>query len=558
MGNKSGRPWVEVTTMGDLLDRRATEIEGEALVFPDARMSFEQYAERADVFARAMLAVGVGPQDKVGILLAGGIDFLPAVFGAMKLGAIAVPINARFKAYELKHVIINSDMRLLLTSAPSGPVDYPALVREALGEQLDGQKPETLSLANAPHLRQIVVWGEEPGPSFVSRKEFERAAKSVPPDRVETLQERVCVRDIALIMYTSGTTASPKGALLTHESLVRQGYTLGGRRLLLTPDDRLWTSMPLFHIGGIAYHMAAMCMGSAYVHPGIYTPDVALDQLADESVTVALPGFETVWLPVLEHPRFEQADLSALRLVMNVGVPERLRAMQEAIPHAVQISSFGLTEGTSHISIGHPDDDLQSRVTTGGRIMPGMEVKIVDPQTGDPREFGEMGEICFRGYSRFEGYYNEPDLTRAVIDEEGWYHSGDMGTMDADGFLTFVTRLKDMLKVGGENVAAAETEDYLAQHEAVNIVQVVAAPDARYGEVPAAFVQLNQGVEATEQELIDFCRGRIATYKVPRYVRFVEDWPMSGTKIKKYVLRERISKELAERNITEAPRIESR
>jgi fatty-acyl-CoA synthase len=280
--------------------------------------------------------------------------------------------------------------------------------------------------------------------------------------------------------------------------------------------------------------------------------------LEEERVTVAYPAFETIWFAILNHPRFAQADLTSIRLIQNITVPERLAQFEARMPYAAQVTSYGSTECATNLTLPLPDDPYEVRMNTLGAPVDGMEVKIADPETGEPMPVGEVGELCFRGYSRFEGYYKEPELTASVIDDEGYFHSGDLASADAEGRLVFAGRLKDMLKVGGENVAALEVEAFLATHPALDIVQVVGADDSRYGEVPAAFVQVAPGQTVTEQEIIDFSVGKIATFKVPRYVRFVDEWPMSGTKIQKFRLREQLAEELAGRGITEAPRIDRR
>ena len=269
------------------------------------------------------------------------------------------------------------------------------------------------------------------------------------------------------------------------------------------------------------------------------------------------PAFETIWLPVVDHPRWAEVDQDRLRFVVVVGTEQMLREMQSRHPQAPVMSCFGQTEACGYFSLVLPDDPLDVRVTTGGFPLPGMEAKIVNHETGERLPAGELGEICYKGPNSFDGYFREEELTASVFDSEGYFHTGDLGLMDAEGRVTFRNRIKDMLKVGGENVAAAEVEDYLQTHPAVHIVQVVAAPDKRYVEVPAAFVEVEPGHTATEAELIDFCRGKIATFRVPRYVRFVNEWPMSGTKIKKFELRERIAHELAEAGIEEAPKVVS-
>jgi fatty-acyl-CoA synthase len=552
------KPWIEVTTLGDLLDRQAQRHpDREALVFPDERVTHREYAARAERVARGLIALGVEQGDRVGVLLPSGVDYVAGLYGAIKIGAIPVPINARFKSFELRHIVTNSAMRVLLTSDSLGEaIDLPELITRTF-PALPTQDGGDLALAEAPALRQLVVLGEGEPPGFLGRAPFERGADGVDPDEVDTRQLRVRVRDTAMILYTSGTTSAPKGAMLTHEGFVRFAQGIARSRMFLTPEDRLWSALPLFHIGGASYTVLCLSAGCTYCHVGFFRPDVALDQLERERCTVAIPAFETIWMAVLDHPRFPEADLSALRIVFNVGTPERLRQMQERVPHAVQLSGFGGTEATSHLAMSLPDDPLELRVSTGGHPLPGTEVRIVDPETGAEQPPNTPGEIVFRGWARFEGYFREPELTAQVIDEQGWFHSGDLGRMDPEGRLTFVGRLKDMLKVGGENVAAAEVEGFLLTHPAVLMAQVVGAADARYSEVPAAFVQLKPGASASEEEIIDFCRGRISSFKIPRYVRFVDEWPMSATKIRKYELRERIARELEERGITEAPKMQS-
>jgi fatty-acyl-CoA synthase len=549
---------IEATTLADHLDHAAERWDHEALVMPGRRLTWPELSARALHYARALRALGVEPGDKVGILMPNDADYPCAIFGAAKLGAIPVPVNSRFKAYELGYVVSHADLRVLFTSDSAIEfVDYPALLREAF-DDLAGQEPGELRLDGAPALRQIVLLGDSEQPGLLPRECFDAGAASVDPLEVAPLQERVRIRDVAMMMYTSGTTANPKGCMLSHEALVRNGFAFARTRFFLTPEDRLWDPLPFFHMSTILPLLGCMAAGSTYVGVDRFEAEAALRQLEEERCTVAFPSFETIWLAVLGHPRFPDTDLSRLRLINNVGVPERLEAMQARMPHAVQISAFGATEGGGVIAFNLPNDPPEKRFTTQGLPFPGIQVRVVDPDTGADLPPGEQGELVYRGYSNFEGYYKEPELTAEVVDADGWFRSGDLGTLDEDARVSYRGRLKDMLKVGGENVAAAEVEGYLARHEAVEIVQVVGAPDAHYVEVPAAFVQLKDGAAATEDELIGFCVGRISAFKVPRYVRFVDEWPMSGTKIQKFRLRERIADELERSGITEAPKVESR
>jgi len=480
-----------------LLDENARTLPGaEAVIFSDERLTFAQLRNATLLAACRLRGAGVGTGDRVGILRReASPTYLIHALAAMRLGAICVPVNARNKVRELAQVVTHSGMRLLLTDG-----DFVGLVEEAVG--IDGPR---------------VVRLDDPG-------DFATAGEGVSEADVDGLAAGVGPDVPALLLYTSGTTSDPKGCLHTH---------------------------------GTQVFLSAMRQRSCFVHPGAFEATVALDQLEREGCTVAMPAFELLWMAVLDHPRFQQADLSALRLTMNVGVPERLAMMQERTPQAIQVSCLGMTEAAGSICIGSPDDPLRSRTETSGRPLDGTEVRVVDPVDGSDQPAGVAGELQFRGPSRFVGYFEDLATTARTIDAEGWFRTGDLVVRHEDGTLTFVNRLKDMLKVGGENVAAAEIEGYLITHPAVAVAAVVAAPDARYGEVPAAFVQLREHAEAVdEQALIDYCLGQIATFKVPRYVRIVSDFPLTPTaKIQKFILRDQIVKELGDRGVTEAPRL---
>jgi len=506
--------WIEATTIGRLLDRQAERTPGaDALVMPGERLSYAELARRSDAVASLLAQRGVKAGDKVGILLENRVEFVLALFAIAKLGAVSVPVNARFKSHELGHVIAHADVGLLITGDRfAGLVDVDSLNVDR--EPLEGE------------LRDL-----------------------------SEHKARVRIRDPAILMYTSGTSATPKGCLLTHEALVRHGGNVARARFHLTAEDSFWDPLPLFHCGGIVPMFGCFSVGAKFCHAGHFEPGVALRMLEEERCTVIYPAFETIWLQVLDHPDFDKHDLSAIRIIQSIAVPERLKQLEARMPWAAQVSSYGATECASNLTLSLPEDDYDARMNTLGRPLEGMEVKITDPETGERVGPGVVGELCFKGYALFDGYYKEPELTAAAFDDEGFFHSQDLAQLDADGRLIYAGRLKDMLKVGGENVSALEVEGYLVTHPAINIAQVVSAPDERYGEVAAAFVQLKPGARLSERDVIDFCHGTIATFKVPRYVRFVDEWPMSGTKIQKFVLRERIADELREAGITRAPKL---
>ena len=378
---------------------------------------------------------------------------------------------------------------------------------------------------------------------MLSQAQFEAAAERIGEEEIEQLAARVAVRSVCIMIYTSGTTDLPKGCPLTHEALVRSGRAMGRERYLLTAEDVFWDPLPMFHMSAILPITAVFDAGATFVSMTHVEPDAAIDQIVEERPTVLFPSFPTLTTALIHNARWGEVDLTRVRVVNNVASPDMLRAFQAAYPDAVQVSAYGLTEATGVVSFNELTDTLDERSTTCGRPFSGIEVRIVDPETGEPRGVDEHGEINIRGYCLFEGYHRDPEKTAQTMDADGWLHTGDLGSLDRDGRISYQGRLKDMLKVGGENVAAVEIESYLGTHPAVKIAQVVPAPDPKYVEVPAAFVELHDGIEMTADELVEYCRGKIASFKVPRYVRFVTEWPMSATKIQKYRLREWIQSE---------------
>jgi fatty-acyl-CoA synthase len=547
-----------VPTLGDLLAGAAAEQSGDALVFPDARLTYPELEAAAVQCARSLRALGIGPRDKVGILMPNCADFIVALFAITKLGAVCVPVNGRFKAVELGYVVKHADMRILLMADEGSEQAEDFRVVSEIFPELADQDPDALDLPEAPLLRQIVDLGVGSRDGIMSRSAFEAMAEKVDADEVYRMGRRVGVRDICMLMYTSGTTARPKGCQHSHEGLVRQGQAAAARCLQIEPGEAMFDPCPLFHTASLTPIVACVAARGAFVHPGRFEPGLAVDMIERERVAVVYVMFDTIWLPVLDHPRFAEADLSQLRTIYMVGVPERMRYYQERTPWAKIGTAFGMTECNAHLALGGPDADEETRMTTAGHVQPEMEAKIVHPETREELLPNAEGELLYRGAFLFNGYYKQPDLTAEVIDTEGWFASGDLGRLDEQGRFTYRGRLKDMLKVGGENVSALEVENYIATHPAVQIVQVVSAPDTRYTEVAAAFIQLRAGSDASEEEIIEFCLGQIATFKVPRYVRFVHEWPMSGTKIQKYVLRQIIAEDLETKGITEAPRLDSR
>ena len=537
--------WIDLYTLPDLLVRAAErDGDGDALVFPGERISFSGLLARATAVAHSLAALGVTKGDHVGMVLPNMAEYVDVMLGSMLLGAWAVPINSRYKARELRYVIENADLKLLFTTdAVDEFVDYTALLGEAFEDLRAQRDPHALELAAAPRLDQIVVIGDRAPAGTIGWAAFDALAEQVDADEIERQRGRTALRDVALMMYTSGTMAMPKGCPLSHEALVRPAMEAGRTRFELTRADRMWDPLPMFHMSFVLPFVACLDAGAALLSMERFEPGPALAYMARERCTVNFASFPTITEAFLNHPDFATTDLS-FRVINNVAPAAQLRSMQERLPFARLISAYGLTEAGGVCAFGEPGDTLEQRTTTSGRPFRGIEVQIRDLDTDTVLAAGERGEILLRGWCLFEGYYKDAAKNAATHTTDGWFRTGDIGSLDADGRISYLGRAKDMLKVGGENVAAAEIEGFLSTHPAVMLAQVVGAADAKNDEVPAAFVQLKPGACASEQELIEFCRGQIASFKIPRYVRFVTEWPMSATKIQKYRLRDALAAEL--------------
>ena len=540
--------WISTTTMGDLLLRSAERRpDHEALVFPHARFTYREVAGRAIRVARSLAALGIGRGDHVGLLMPNSPDFVFGFFGIQMLGAVAVPLNTRYRARELAYVAENADLVALLTSdIVDEQVDYVARLGETFDDLPGSPDPEALSLRAAPKLRTIVLLGDKEPPGLLPRRRFDELAAGVGEDEAMAARARVAVRDVGLILFTSGTTANPKGCLLTHEAVVRV-WTSVAHTLRITEDDRVWDALPMFHMSCLGPMIFSFDLGATLISTLHFDPGEGLEQMESERATWLYTVFPPIAMGLVKHPDFGSRDLSTVRGLLNVAPPDTLRLIQDAFAPAVQIGGhFGMTECAGAITCNEWDASLEDRVSTCGAGLPGIDVRVVDPVTEEPLPPGERGELQIRGYGRFEGYYKDPAKTEATFAPGGWLRSGDQGTMDERGLVTYLGRIKDMLKVGGENVAPSEIESHLSTHPAIKLVQVVGAPDERLEEVAAAFVELVPGQELTEDEVIEYCRGQIASFKVPRHVRFVTagEWPMSATKMQKFRLKERIEAEL--------------
>ncbi len=530
---------IEATTLGDLLLKAADRWpENDAVVFPDSRRTYRQAVDKAYEIARALVALGVKPGQHVGILMPNCMPYVDLILGCALAGVVSVPINARFKAQEMGYVIGNADLVALFTSdLISEYADFAAVLADAFPDLAGQPDPRDLRLKDAPRLRTVVMYGGPAPRGFLSATAFESLKDHASEEDVERRRIAVALRDPCIMMYTSGTTANPKGCPITHEQLVRNGINMNREKYLMGPDDRMWDPLPLFHMSTILPMTALFDAGGTFVTSTHFEAGQALGMIERERATVLFAAFPTITAALVNHPDFASRDLGRVKRINNVAPPDLMRQFAAAFPQASQTAAYGLTEVGGVIAFGHPGDSEEHRTHACGTPFPGIEVRITDPDTGEPVPNGQRGEILIKGYAVFDGYYKDPAKTAETF-RDGWFRTGDLGAVDEAGQIFFLGRLKDMLKVGGENVAAVEIESFISNHPAVKLVQVVGVPDARLVEVPAAFIELRPGAHASAQEIIDFCKGRIASFKVPRHVRFVAEWPMSSTKIQKYRLRD--------------------
>lgn len=530
-------------TLPGMLRCAATAHPGSGVVAGEQRASWARVLAGAEALAARLADLGVPPRGRVALLAGNTLTGIEMLFACGLAGAVAVPVNTRFGAPEVRHLLGDSDADTVVVT--SDEPDHLTLLRAAL----DSAGPGELS-----GLRRIVLAGSAPvgqpaaGESVIADHVTEHR-----PRGPELLQHRIDdgpglpapdrtvePGDLALLVYTSGTTAHPRGCGLTHETLARAGRAVGRERFRCTPSDVLWDVLPLFHLSFVNPLLAILDAGGTFVTERRFDAGAALARIRDEGVTVAFTCFPTVMDALLAHPDVDRC-FAEVRLMLNVGPPETLRAVQARLPDTVQLTSYGSTETAGIAVTTHPDDPDDVRLGTNGFPLPGVEVAVADPDTGALLPAGEPGELLVRGTGMFTGYHGG-----GPHGPDDWFSSGDLGLVDAAGRVHYRGRLKDMIKVGGENVAALEVEAVLATHPAVHTAAVVPAPDPRYTETPAAFVELRAGAEATPTELREHCAAALAAFKVPRHVRFVTEWPMSATKIQKGPLRRRIATELEE------------
>jgi fatty-acyl-CoA synthase len=538
------------STIGDLFDRIAGEVpDNDALIacHQGLRYTYRQLREEVDRFARGLMALGLEKGDRVGIWSPNHAEWVIAQFATPKIGSILVNINPAYRTTELEYALKQSGVSTLIISPKFKTSDYVAMVHEVCPE-LSRSEPGRIRSSRLPELRTVIVLGNERRAGTYAWADVLEKSTEVEAEELTERQRRQSFDDPINIQYTSGTTGFPKGATLSHHSILNNGYFIG-ERMRFTERDRLCIPVPFYHCFGMVLgNLACVTHGATMVLPSEGFDSESVLRTVEAERCTALHGVPTMFIAELGHPRFEEFDLSTLRTGIMAGSPCPIEVMKQVIDrmHMQEVTiCYGMTETSPVSTQTEADDAIEKRVATVGRVHPHVEIKVVDPITGEVMPRGTPGELCSRGYIVMLGYWNNPEATTEAIDAGRWMHTGDLATMDDDGYLNIVGRIKDMIIRGGENVYPREIEEFLYTHPAVQDVQVIGVPDERYGEEIMACVILKPGMEATAEEIRDFCRGRIAHFKVPRYVTFTDGFPMTITgKIQKFRMREAAIEEL--------------
>jgi fatty-acyl-CoA synthase len=532
--------WFEKITFGSLPDRAAKKFgDKEALCFKGRRWSFTQLAEDVDRAAKGLIHLGVQPGDKVCVWVPNRPEFIHIFFGLAKIGGVVVPINTFLRTSDTAYLLKQSNSTTLITVDKSGPIDYRSMVYEMLSSnEITGNKE--ISHPEFPDLKRILILSDNDYDGMVSWPEVLELGNNVSDETLRQRSESVNPDDIVLIMYTSGTTGFPKGAM--HSHCVIRNITDQVNRLAVTPDDVILMYLPLFHVFGLYEGpLMSMISGARLIITERFDAAECLSLIEQEGATM-IHGFDTHFKDLVESQEKSPRDVSSLRSGlfasgMSSSATIAHRAHKVLCPGLS--SAFGMSEVGVGACISFPTSTVEQRCEASGFPSPGYEIKIVDPATGKEQPTGTPGEILIRGYMVMQGYYNKPEETAKAIDEDGWMHSGDMGVICQDGHLRFMGRFKEMLKTGGENVDPMEVEAYLLNHPSIHQVAIVGYPDERLSEVGVAFIKLRPGENLTQDDVIDYCKGRIATFKIPRHVIFVDDYPMTASgKIKKVKLKE--------------------
>jgi len=509
--------------------------------------TYGELQARVDQLAMGLINLGIEPGDRVGIWGPNSSEWVLVQLATAKIGAIMVCINPAYRLYELEYALNKVECKALITDVSFKTSDYLGMINTLVPE-LESSHPGQLAAKKLPYLKHVIRMGSDNTPGMYNFDAVCAAGTDDDQVTMDALQGRLQPDDAINIQFTSGTTGNPKGATLSHCNILNNGF-LTGLAMQLGPEDKLCIPVPLYHCFGMVLSvLACVSHGATMVFPGpAFDPEETLKSVETEGCT-ALHGVPTMFITELDHPRFSDYDLSTLRTGIMAGAPCPVEVMKRVLSEMHMddiLIAYGQTELSPINNMTLPNDTLERRTETVGRAMPWVEIKVVD-EAGRVVPVGQKGEICTRGYSVMQGYWNDEERTAETIDSAGWLHSGDIATMDEAGYVRIVGRIKDMIIRGGENIYPREVEEFLYQHPAISEVQVFGVPDEKMGEEVCAWIQLNDGFDLSDEDVKAYCRDQITHFKIPRHIRFVTEYPMTVTgKIQKFVMRDEMLTQLS-------------
>jgi fatty-acyl-CoA synthase len=537
-------------TIGDVFDQTSENYPDQPALIScqqHIRLTYRQLQEQVNRCAKGLMQLGLQKGERIGIWAPNRAEWTITQFATSKLGLILVNINPAYRLHELEYVLKQSGCSALVIAAQFKSSNYTEMIC-TLAPELQQCEPGQLTSAKLPDLTTIIRMGTEKIPGMFTWDELMTMGAPVSDEQLRERQQDQEFDDPINIQYTSGTTGFPKGATLSHHNILNNGYVVAGLQHF-THEDKLCIPVPLYHTFGMVLgNLGCITHGATMVYPSEGFEPLAVLQAVQEEQCTALYGVPTMFIAELEHPDFRIFDLSSLRTGVMAGSPCPVEVMKKVISlmHMGEVEiCYGMTETSPVSTQTRIDAPLEKRVGTVGVIHPHLEIKIVDPATGNVVPLGEPGELCTRGYSVMLGYWKNPEATAQAIDSAHWMHTGDLATMDGEGYINIVGRIKDLIIRGGENVYPREIEEFLYTHPKVSDVQVIGVPDAKYGEEIAAWIKVKPGEEVTAEELRAFCTGKITHYKIPRYFKFVNEFPMTVTgKAQKFQMRQQATEEL--------------
>jgi len=530
-------------TLGEQLEYWAKKTpEHEFMVYPDRnlRFTYREFDERVNNLAKGLQYIGMGPGDKLGIWANNVPDWMTFMFATAKIGVVLVTINTNYKLHELEYLIKNSDLQTLCIINGFRDSDYVKMVYELVPELKESERGY-LESEKFPFLKNIIFIGPEKHRGMYNTAELILLGSQLDDDLLNSTKKMVSPHDVVNMQYTSGTTGFPKGVMLSHHNILNNGYSTG-ECMNYTQNDRLCVCVPLFHCFGCVLAVCAIVShGATMVMVENFDPLMVLASVHKERCT-ALYGVPTMFIAELNHPMFDMFDLSSLRTGIMAGAPCPIDTMNQVMEKMYMkeiIIVYGLTESSPGMTATRTTDPPEIRSTTVGKEFPFVDVKVVNPETGEELKPGEQGELCCKGYNVMKGYYKNPEATAKAIDKEGWLHSGDLGVKDEEGYFRVTGRIKDMIIRGGENIYPREIENFLYEMPGIQSVEIAGVPSPKYGEQIGAFIKQKEGAALTAEDVQDYCRGQIARYKIPKYIFFVDEYPMTASgKIQKYKLSE--------------------